>query len=52
MTAILISFALACIAGLVTEAIAGYEFPWLPYAMMLITFAVTYPILKKSRAMP
>ena len=52
MTAMWISFALAGIAGIVTEAIAGYELPWLPYAMMLIVFGITYPILKGKKALP
>ena len=52
MTAMLISVALACSAGLVGEAIAGYEFPWLPYAMMLATFAGSYLLLKGKRALP
>jgi hypothetical protein len=52
MTAMWISFTLACIAGLVTEAIAGYALPWLPYAMMLIVFGITYPLLKGKRALP
>lgn len=52
MTAMLISFTLACIAGLVTEAIAGYELPWLTYLAMLIVFFATYPFLRKSRALP
>jgi hypothetical protein len=52
MTAMLISFTLAGIAGLVTEAIAGFELPWLPYAMMLATFAGSYLLLKGKKALP
>jgi hypothetical protein len=47
MKPMIYAFALACIAGLVTEAAAVH--PWATYAAMLITFAVTYPVLRQVR---